>query len=128
MPAWRLPFPDLPLPPKGRCASAPDVELFTDTIPAEMRSRNRNTLRGVVDRGDLGRVREAGQEVVVDRLVHDHGAERGAPLAGGPEAAEERALDGEIEVGVRHDHERILAAEFQARRLEVAAAHLADAP
>ena len=41
MPDWRLPLPDLPLPPKGRWASAPEVELFTDTMPAEQRSRKR---------------------------------------------------------------------------------------
>jgi hypothetical protein len=42
MPDWRDPLPDLPLPPKGRCASAPEVELLTDTMPALMRSRKRN--------------------------------------------------------------------------------------
>src|SRR5437879_5105847 len=42
IPDCREPLPDLPLPPKGRCASAPDVELFTDTMPAETRSRKRS--------------------------------------------------------------------------------------
>ena len=42
MPDCREPFPDLPFPPKGRCASAPLVELFTETIPALTRSRKRN--------------------------------------------------------------------------------------
>src|SRR4051812_50171407 len=42
MPDWREPLPDLPLPPKGRCASAPEVELLTETMPAEMRPRERN--------------------------------------------------------------------------------------
>lgn len=37
-----------PLPPNGRCASAPDVELFTLTMPARMPRRNRNALRGSV--------------------------------------------------------------------------------
>ena len=40
MPDWREPLPDLPLPPNGRCASAPEVELLTDTMPAVIRSRN----------------------------------------------------------------------------------------
>ena len=39
MPDWREPLPDLPLPPKGRWASAPLVELLTLTMPALMRSR-----------------------------------------------------------------------------------------
>ena len=41
-PDWRLPFPERPLPPNGRCASAPDVELLTDSIPALTPERKRN--------------------------------------------------------------------------------------
>ncbi len=48
MPLCRDPLPDLPLPPNGRCASAPEVELFTLTIPAEMPCANRNALFGSV--------------------------------------------------------------------------------
>ena len=48
MPDWREPLPDLPFPPKGRCASAPDVELLTLTMPAEMRSRKRKACFGLV--------------------------------------------------------------------------------
>ena len=48
MPDWRAPLPDLPLPPKGRCASAPDVELLTLTMPAPTRPRNSNALAGSV--------------------------------------------------------------------------------
>ena len=60
--------------------------------------------------------------------MHDRGAERRAALAGRPEATEQRALDREVEVGVGHHDERVLAAQLQARRLQVAAAQLADAP
>ena len=42
------PLPLLPLPPNGRCASAPDVELFTLTMPAPMPCRNRNADVGFV--------------------------------------------------------------------------------
>ena len=48
MPLWREPLPLLPLPPNGRCASAPDVELLTLTIPALTPSRNRHTDCGSV--------------------------------------------------------------------------------
>ncbi len=48
MPDCRLPFPDLPLPPNGRCASAPEVELLTLTIPAEIPRRNANASVGSV--------------------------------------------------------------------------------
>ena len=46
MPDWREPFPDLPLPPKGRCASAPEVELFTLSMPALTARRKRNAAFG----------------------------------------------------------------------------------
>ena len=82
--------------------------------------------RGVADRGGLGRPREPIDEVVVHRGVDDRGAERRAPLPGGAEPAEQRALDGQVEVGVGHHDERVLPAELQARRLQVASAQLAD--
>ena len=63
----------------------------------------------------------------MDRAVGDHRAQRGAALAGGAEAAEQGALDGQVEVGVGHHHQRVLAAQLQAGHLEVAAAELADA-
>jgi hypothetical protein len=47
-PDWREPLPDLPLPPNGRCASAPLVELLTLTIPAVMRSLKRKACLGFV--------------------------------------------------------------------------------
>ena len=47
-PDCREPFPERPLPPNGRWASAPDVELLTLTIPALTRSRNRNACAGSV--------------------------------------------------------------------------------
>ena len=58
--------------------------------------------------------------------MDDRDAERGAALARGAEAGEQRALDGEVEVGVVHHHERVLAAELEARALQVAPAELAD--
>ena len=48
MPDWREPLPDLPLPPNGRWASAPDVELLIETMPAPIRSRKRNACVGDV--------------------------------------------------------------------------------
>ena len=85
-----------------------------------------HVLGRVADRG-LARARvEPLEELVVDVLVDDHDAERGAALARGAEAGEQRALDGEVEVGVVHHHERVLAAELEARALEVATAELAD--
>jgi len=46
IPDWREPFPLFPLPPNGRCASAPEVELFTLTIPAPTPDRNRKAADG----------------------------------------------------------------------------------
>ena len=65
-------------------------------------------------------------ELVVDRLVHDRRAQRRAALARGAEAAEQGALDGEVDVGVVHHDHRVLAAELQARRLQVTPAEPAD--
>ena len=74
--------------------------------------------RRVADRG-LAQARvELGDELVVDRLVDDRGAERRAALARRAEAAEQRALDREVDVGVVHHDHRVLAAELQARRLQ----------
>src|SRR2546423_913 len=41
-----VPVPVLPLPPNGRCASAPDVELLTLSMPALTPRRKPNTSRG----------------------------------------------------------------------------------
>ena len=59
--------------------------------------------------------------------MHDHPPGGGAALTGGAEAGEQRPLGGEVEVGVGHDDERVLAAELEARVLQVPAAQLADA-
>ena len=84
-----------------------------------------HVFRRVADLRLLDGARELLEELVVDGLVHDHGAERGAALAGGAEPGEKGALDREIQVSVRHDDERVLAAELQARGLHVPAAELA---
>ena len=62
----------------------------------------------------------------MDGVVHDRGAQRRAALPGRAEAGEQRALDREVEVGVVHDHQRVLAAQLEARRLQVAPAQRAD--
>jgi hypothetical protein len=71
---------------------------------------------------------EAGDEVLVHICVDDRRAERRAPLAGGAEATEQRTLDREIEIRVWHHDQRILAAELQARRLQMPSAELTDPP
>ena len=69
---------------------------------------------------------EPAHELVVDALLDDRRPERRAALAGGAEAGEQRPLDREVEVGVIHHDHRVLAAELEARRLQVAAAERAD--
>ena len=81
----------------------------------------------VADRRLLDEAGEAAHELVVDRLVDDHRAERRAALPGGAEAAEQRALGGQVELGVGHHDQRVLAAQLEAGRLDVAPAQLADA-
>ena len=62
------------------------------------------------------------------RFVHDHRAQRGAALPRGAEAGEQSALHRQVEIGTGGDHQRVLAAEFQARGLQVAAGQRADLP
>ena len=85
-----------------------------------------DVLHRIADRAPFEALVEPPHELVVDVFVHDHRAERRAALARGAEAGEQRALDRQVEVGVVHHHERVLAAELEARRLEVAAAERAD--
>ncbi len=80
----------------------------------------------VADRRRLDRAGQAGNEVLVHGLMDDRGAQRRAALARRAEAAEQRALDGQLEIGVGGDDHRVLAAELQARRLQVTAAERAD--
>src|SRR5215210_5052534 len=68
---------------------------------------------------------EFGDELVVHVLVDDHGSQGGAALARGAKAREQGAFDGEVEIRIRHDYERVLAPELQAGRLHVPAAELA---
>ena len=85
-----------------------------------------HVLERVADRRLLDRAREAAHELVVHRLVDDGGAERGAALAGRAEAAEQGALHGQVELGVGHHDERVLPAQLETGRLDVAAAELPD--
>ena len=95
-------------------------EALVDHRPVE------DVLGRVADRGRAQALVELGHERVVDRLVDDRRAERRAALPRRAEAAEQRALDGEVDVGVVHHDHRVLAAELEARRLQVAAAQRAD--
>ena len=94
---------------------------------AEHRAVEHRRVGRVADDGCLDAGQELLEEGVVDVVVDDRDAERGAALAGGAEAGEQRALGGEVEVGVGHHDERVLAAELEAGALQVAAAQLADA-
>src|SRR5215212_10276376 len=73
----------------------------------------------------LDGTREPGHKLVVDGLVDDHGAQRGAALSRRAEAREQGAFHGEVEVCVGHYYEGVLASELQAGRLHVPAAEFA---
>src|SRR5690606_17583935 len=55
----------------------------------------------------------ARDELVVDRVLHDQAAGRGAALAGGEERTVDRALHRLVQVGIGQDHQRVLAAHLQ---------------
>ena len=69
---------------------------------------------------------EPRRELVVDALLRDHAARRGAALAGGAERRPEDPLDGEVEVGVVEDDDRVLAAELEVDVLEAVGRVLRD--
>ena len=73
----------------------------------------------------LGRGDELRLELAVDLLVDDHAARRGAALAGGAERRPDDPVGGEVEVGVVHDDDRVLAAELEVDALEVVRAAFA---
>ncbi len=58
--------------------------------------------------------------------MNDDAAGGGAALAGGAEGSPERAVEGEVEVGVVEDDHGVLAAHFKGAGLEVACGGLAD--
>ena len=78
-------------------------------------------LEAVAEPQLLGALDELRLELVVDLLVRDHAARRGAALAGRAERRPEDPLDREVDVGVVHDDDRVLAAELEVDVLEVAA-------
>ena len=57
-------------------------------------------------------------ELAVHFFVHGDAAGGRAALAGGAEAAPDRAFDGEIEIGVVHHDDDVLAAHFEVALLE----------
>src|SRR5690606_20938996 len=83
-------------------------------------------LQGVADADPIDGLEEARLELVVDRRVDDDVAGAGATLPAGAEGAEDGALHSVVEIGIAHDHQRVLAAQLEGGVLQVAARHLAD--
>src|SRR5205085_8603714 len=75
-----------------------DVGVVLPARAQAHRLRSRDELRG---------------ERVVDALLDDDAARGGAALAGGAEGRPEDAVDGQVEVGVVEDDDRVLAAELE---------------
>src|ERR671918_38611 len=106
------------------------VEPSEESI-AEARADHRSVqhvLERIADRRRLDGASELRQELVVHRAIDDHGAQRRTALSSRAEPAEQRALDGEVEVRVRHHEERVLPAQLQGRRLKVPATQLSEPP
>src|SRR3954470_24006149 len=83
-----------------------------------------HVLRRVTDSSALDPRHEPRQELVVHIVVNDRDPERGAALARSPAAREQRTLCSKVEICVRHHDERVLAAELEARALQVPAGEL----
>src|SRR6266404_1892678 len=83
-------------------------------------------VEAVTDFQFLGARYEARNKFVVHRLVHSDAAGCGAALTGGAEAAPDSAVDGEIEVGIVHHDDDVLAAHLEAAMLEFGCAGFRD--
>ncbi len=74
----------------------------------------------------LARGRRSARRTPRRRLVHGDAARRRAALAGRAEAAPHGAVDREVEVGVVHHHDDVLAAHLEVAVLEARGAGLGD--
>ena len=74
----------------------------------------------------LGAFHQLGLQRLVDAALDDHARRCGAALTGRPEGRPDNAVDGEIEVGVVHDDDRVLPAKLQVHVLELVGRVLRD--
>ncbi len=92
-----------------------DADVFEHGV--ELRVVDRRTdvglrVEAVADDELCGAGVEPLDEFVGDRVLDHRAARRGAALAGGPKGALDRALDREVQIRIREDHDRILAAHL----------------
>src|SRR4029077_2930911 len=63
--------------------------------------------------------RKARNEFPINTLVHRDAAGGRAPLSRGAKSAPDRAIDGQIEIGVLHHQNNVLAAHLQRATFEI---------
>ena len=80
---------------------------------ADQRADVRGVVERIADAQLLGRLCEAGNEFVVNRSLDENARAAEADLALIPEAGADGSRDRLIQIGVREDEIRILAAELQ---------------
>ena len=91
------------------------------------RAHLRLVLQGIADADLAGAGDEIAEEAVVDVLMEEEAGAGGAALAGVGEDGEEGAVDRLVEIGVREDDVRALAAQLQGDLLDGAGGQLHDA-
>src|SRR5690606_15835583 len=106
----------------GRALTAPRLEeAFVD---------ERAVVDGLVERIADHELARTANELALHRrhhaLVDDDVPRARAALARGAERRPERAFDGELEIGVRENDQRILSAELERRHLQRAPGDLTD--
>ena len=84
----------------------------------DQRADERAGLAGIADLDAAIGALQARQQAIIDLLMHDQAAQRGAALAGGADGREGDGAHGQVEIGRgRHDH-GVVAAELQQRAAE----------
>src|SRR5207344_1740245 len=111
----------MPTADETRALLTPDLDVLhhgLELAVAHGWSHLRRRIETIAHPQRLGACGKLFEERLVEFLVHDHAARRGAALAAGPEAAPEAAFHRQFQVGVVHDQDDVLAAHLEMHLLE----------
>src|SRR5947207_2330726 len=111
----------MPAARQPRAFLASDLDVFHDGLELTTAHRRSHLGRGVEPVADAqcpGSGDELFEKRLIDPLVYDDAACGGAALAARAEPAPEASFHRQLEVGVLHDHDDVLAAHLEMHLLE----------